>query len=135
MKKLNITIEEQPVAQKRHRHSRFHTYDPSSIDKERIRFLIKKQCSGFYTEGPVCMFITFKIQRPKSHFRTGKNKHKLKKSAPLFKTTKPDIDNHIKLYMDCLGDIWKDDCQVINISASKQWVNDSPCTQITIYKV
>ena len=31
--------------------------------------------------------------------------------------------------------IWDDDSQVINLSASKQYVNDNPATEITIYKI
>ena len=50
---------------------------------------------------------------------------------------KPDIDNYIKLYLDVITalKIWDDDSQVINLSASKQYVNDNPATEITIYKI
>ncbi len=137
MKKLNLIVEEQPVAQKRHRHHKFGVYDPSSKDKIRIKSMLLSQVRKFYTDKPVSVIIAFKIQRPKSHFRTGKYSHLLKKKVPLFHTKKPDIDNYIKLYLDVLTTlkIWDDDSQVINLSASKQYVNDNPATEITIYKI
>ena len=137
MNKIHFKIEENPVAQKRHRHSRFVVYDPISNDKTRIKNLIIKQCKDFYTDGPVSMIIDFNIQRPKSHFGTGKNSKIVKAKAPTLHIQKPDIDNYIKLYCDVLTNcgIWKDDSQIINISASKHWVDNNPCTKITVFKL
>tara|TARA_R100000808_G_scaffold6416_1_gene19076 strand:- start:181 stop:600 length:420 start_codon:yes stop_codon:yes gene_type:complete len=139
MKKLNLIVEEQPVAQKRHRHHKFGVYDPSSKDKIRIKSMLLNQVRKFYTDKPVSVIIAFKIQRPKSHFRTGKYSHLLKKKVPLFPTSKStkDLDNLVKIYLDILTllKVWDDDSQVINLSASKQYVNDNPATEITIYKI
>ena len=140
MKQLKLTIEGNPVAQKRHRHHRWGVYDPSGTDKQKIVKTISKQSINllykkFYTEKPVYIQIYFHIQRPKSHFRTGKNSKLLKKSSPLFHIQKPDIDNYIKLYMDCLKNIWKDDSQVIKITSSKDWVEKNPFTEISVYEV
>lgn len=42
------------------------------------------------------------------------------------KTTKPDIDNYIKLYLDAANDagIWHDDAQVVEILAQKVYAPD-----------
>ena len=135
MKQLKLTIEGNPVAQKRHRHHRWGVYDPSGTDKQKIIKQMSNQYKKFYTEKPVYIQMYFHIQRPKSHFRTGKNSKLLKKSSPLFKTTTPDLDNYIKLYMDCLKNIWKDDSQVIKITSSKDWVEKNPFTEISVYEV
>jgi len=64
-------------------------------------------------EGPVMLNFVAYFKRPKSHYGTGKNSHKLKKTAPFYHTNKPDKDNVEKLIGDALnGYIWKDDCQV-----------------------
>ena len=135
MKKLNLVINQHPIPQKRHRHSKWGTYDPNSKDKVIVKNIIKTQSKGFYTEKPVSVMMDFKILRPKSHYRTGKNSHLLKKNSPLFHTQRGDIDNYIKFYLDSMCDIWKDDCQVINISASKRWVESDPATEIIVYKI
>ena len=54
-------------------------------------------------EGSIRIYLTFYMPRPKSHFRTGKFKNQLKDNAPVFHTNTPDIDNLIKLMLDCLN--------------------------------
>ena len=137
MKKIHLCVKEQPVYQKRHRHFNNRVYDPSSKDKLRVKALLFKHVKKFFTDKPAAVIINFKIQRPKSHYRTGKNSHLLKKNAPVFHTKKPDIDNFVKFYLDVLTalKVWNDDSQVINLSASKQYTEKDPRTEITIYKI
>jgi len=78
------------------------------------------------------MQLEFYIGRPKSHFGTGKNSHILKESSPLHKTSRPDLDNYIKLVFDALNKVYYlDDSQITNIIATKQY-SDHPRTIVRI---
>jgi Holliday junction resolvase RusA-like endonuclease len=45
-----------------------------------------------------------------------------------YKTTRPDTDNVVKLFKDCMTSVgfWKDDAQVASEVTEKLWVNGSP---------
>ena len=108
-------------SQKRHRHSRWGTYDPSSKDKKKVVSSIVSQYLEKPIDNAIYLEINFYLQRPKSHW----NKYSLKSTAPKYKTTKPDIDNHIKFYMDCMSGIcYKDDNQIISLVSSKNWCDE-----------
>ena len=69
--------------------------------------------------------MVFSMPRPKSHYRTGKYSHLLKKNAPMQCITKPDIDNLVKFYLDAMtGSFWRDDAYVCTIEASKIYSKD-----------
>lgn len=53
---------------------------------------------------------------------------------PVYKPTRPDLDNIQKLLMDCMTDLkfWKDDSQVASMIVEKFWVNDLPGIYIRI---
>lgn len=69
---------------------------------------------------PVSINLTFFWPRPKSHYRTGKNSHVLKDSAPKKCTTKPDLTKMLRAVEDALtGVIWKDDSQVVMFNCQK----------------
>jgi len=73
--------------------------------------------------GPVRLGITFYLQRPKAHYRTGKNKHLLKDSAPSFPIVMPDLTKMLRAAEDALkGVIWKDDSQVIAQETYKAYI-------------
>ena len=134
MKKAKFTIPGKPVPQKRHRMGRGFSYDPSAPDKKRVRTeIIFQNRKKNIHKGDVSMFITFHMQRPKSHYRTGKFKEFLKKGSPYKHTSKPDIDNLIKFIMDCCsGILYKDDNQVVNITANKQYADNETRTEFYI---
>ena len=47
-----------------------------------------------------------------------KGRHKDKEP----KTTKPDIDNMVKLMLDCMtGTFWQDDRQIVKLTIEKRW--------------
>ncbi len=73
--------------------------------------------------GAVHVSLMFALQRPKSHFGTGRNSRRLKKSTPVDHMQTPDIDNLAKLILDCLTRLryWHDDAQVIKLEVSKRW--------------
>ena len=63
---------------------------------------------------PIRLCLTFLLERPKSHFGTGRNAGVLKDSAPPFPTTKPDLTKIVRAIEDALTKvIWKDDSRVM----------------------
>lgn len=63
------------------------------------------------SEGPVEVSLVFHVERPKTTKLWG---------------PKPDIDNYAKSVLDAFNDsgvVWKDDCQVVRLVASKQWAD------------
>lgn len=77
--------------------------------------------------GPVALFITVYLPRPKSHFYSGKKRGgELREGAPIYCAKKPDVDNYAKAIMDALTDsgvIWMDDAQVCFLQTTKQYAN------------
>lgn len=70
--------------------------------------------------GPLKIALTFNMPRPKNHFGTGKKADALKDSAPLYHTSKPDLDKLIRCVKDALtGVVWNDDSQVCIVNAMK----------------
>ena len=99
-------------------------YDPGTA--EGWKSCVAHAASGFVERGtcfagPVAMYVCFIIARPKSHYRTGKNAHMLRGSAPVYPTGKPDVDNYAKAVMDALTTLglWRDDAQVCKLVAQK----------------
>ena len=121
------------IAQKRHRYARGFVYDPSSKDKKIAIQQIKEQFTGEpYTDALKIKFV-FHIKRPKAHFRTGKYSNELKKTAPVQHTKRPDVDNYVKFYMDCMNKlVYLDDSQVIEIYAKKEYDDKESYTEIII---
>lgn len=76
-----------------------------------LKLFISK-ASPVYFEGPVEVLIVFTFVRPKSV--------SVKKRP--FHTVKPDLDNLCKTVFDAAtGILWRDDTQVVNLQASKQY--------------
>ena len=121
------------IAQKRHRFARGFVYDPSSKDKKIAILQIKKQFTGEpYTDALKIKFV-FHIKGPKAHFRTGKYANELKKTAPVYHIKRPDVDNYVKFYMDCMNKlVYLDDSQVIELRATKEYDDKESYTEIII---
>ena len=64
--------------------------------------------------GPIALDLEFYFERPKAHYRTGRNAGVLREDAPYWHTSKPDRDNLEKAVMDALTTLgfFKDDAQV-----------------------
>lgn len=76
-------------------------------------------------KGPVKLSITFVVPRPKSHFGTGRNSHKLKPSAPPYPTTKPDLTKLVRAVEDAMKRMaWFDDSQVVVQDVRKVYGDD-----------
>ncbi len=74
------------------------------------------------TDQPMVIRIVFRFRRPQSHFRTGKNAHLLRDSAPFRHTQRPDADKLLRSVLDALtGVVFVDDSQVISVAVGKEW--------------
>jgi len=86
---------------------------------------------GVLLDGAIECHMIFFRERPKSHYRTGKNSHILRDDAPKYPTTKPDCTKLCRAAEDALtGVIWTDDARVINQLNAKRY--GQPGVRITI---
>ena len=125
-----------PKALKRHRTFRkgdfTGSYDPSKGDKADFLALASKYAPEKPYDCPLHVKMTFCFNRPKAHYRTGKNSHLLKDNAPHYHIKKPDLDNLEKFVADSLNGIfWKDDSIICSVSKEKIY-GDSPYIEIAI---
>ena len=57
----------------------------------------------------------------------------MKKTAPVYHTKRPDVDNFVEFYMDCMNKlVYLDDSQVIELSATKEYDDKESYTEIII---
>ncbi len=107
-------------------------YDPSSGDKKATKKEMVLYAPKKPIKGDVFIQIVFGMPYPKKWFRTGKYNGILKNNAPLFHSNKPDIDNMVKFYLDCMsGIIYNDDKQVVWLTTYKKY-SITPSTKIKI---
>jgi Holliday junction resolvase RusA-like endonuclease len=113
------TIQFEPVSLKRHRH-RLHggTYDPSK--KEKDDFVKAVETLPEKMTKPIKCILNFYCKRPKTHYKSGKNSHILKDTAPKYNTNNKDLDNMVKFVLDALNDkLYTDDSLIFEITCSK----------------
>lgn len=137
----NFTVPGNPIALKRHRHFTtkkgfIKTYDPNSEDKNTFLW---KAISENKPKKPINKAISldlfFMVQRPKSHYRTGKYSHLLKEKVPIYCDKNFDLDNLVKFFCDALnGVFWKDDILITHLYTSKIY-SETPCTKVIIKEI
>ncbi len=122
--KYEKIINFEPVSLKRHRHRlKGGTYDPSKKDKDNFIKTIDDLPEEKMNK-PIKCTLHFFCKRPKNHFKTGKNSHILKDSAPKYNTNNKDLDNMVKFVLDALNDkLYVDDCLIVEISCIKTYIN------------
>lgn len=77
--------------------------------------------------GPVVVGCAFYIPRPKYHYRTGRFAELLRPDAPLYCTTKPDVDKLLRAILDALtGVCYTDDSQVVGIGPTTKLYANGP---------
>ncbi len=76
-------------------------------------------------DGPLTLYVIFYFDRPKSHYRTGRNAHLLRDAAPAYPQGAPDLSKLIRSTEDALTDsgVWKDDSRVVEVRARKRYVS------------
>ena len=76
--------------------------------------------------GPVSVSVTFWFPRPKSHYRTGRNAHLLRLTAPAYPTSlgQGDIDKLLRSSFDAIvaAGVIADDKLVAEVRAAKRWL-------------
>jgi Holliday junction resolvase RusA-like endonuclease len=110
-------------------------YDPGTATawKKKVAVAAKKhieiiKLSGAEFEkinGPVSLFLAFNLPRPQAHYRAN---GELKTTAPVWHTSRPDLDNMAKAIMDAITDygcVWRDDSQVCSIMKTKKYVSNN----------
>jgi Holliday junction resolvase RusA-like endonuclease len=118
---LSIEIPGQPVPKHRPRIVKGWRMinDPRSTEHEELirRYVIAEKRRVSLCEGPVSLSVEFFLAPPASW--SGKKKQQAYDGI-IRPTSRPDLDNYIKMVMDALnGIVWKDDAQVVSIEASK----------------
>lgn len=101
-------------------------YTPPETRKAEDEFLKEaiKYKPGEPIEGPIAIDIKFYKAPPK----------KMPKGRTGW-TTKPDLDNLVKLVIDALNKVFfKDDRQIVEITATKEY-DDNPRTEFEIRKI
>jgi Holliday junction resolvase RusA-like endonuclease len=130
---MKIIVRGNPLTWKRPGFRRFgKTYDQQRHEKNQWI----KEALPQITEklrGQVSVAVKFYLKRPRSHYGTGRNSLILKKLAPDRPTVKRnDIDNMVKILLDCLNDhAYHDDGQVVELTASKHY-SLNPRTEIEV---
>lgn len=77
--------------------------------------------------GPVVISAQFWLPRPRSHYGVGHNSGRLRPSAPLLPTAKPDLSNLIKIVEDALNSLlWVDDAHIVCISGLHKHYAEQP---------
>ena len=139
-RRLQWFVKMKPEAQKRHRHTKSgRTYDPSAPLKAKFRKESLRLCPAIEAVDThaMSMRLVFRCSRPQSHYTT-KARVKLSSRAPVRHVFKCDIDNYIKFVMDALsGTFYKDDAQIFDISARKEWVEEGEqgaCVELVSYE-
>ena len=133
MTSITFFVEGEPKAQPRPRAfaRRFgdkwqaRVYDPGTAEgwKSAIAVAAKPHIPATPIARPISLTLRFHIARPKSHYRSGRNRDQLKADTTFGHCSKPDLDNLEKAVMDALSVLgfWSDDSHVCNKSSSKAW--------------
>ena len=128
---MKIILPGEPISQARMRHrstgSFVLTYDPNAKEKKEVRHFLQKHATSFF-KFPRISFI-FEMPIPKS---LPKKTIKLYQSTTVKHTKKPDIDNLIKFYLDCLDGIFFEGDQHVSLGPSYKVYSNNPQTIIVI---
>lgn len=91
-------------------------------------------------DGDLAVRATFYFDRPRAHYRTGRNAHLLRDGAPAYPRRVGDIDKLLRALLDAITDsgAWLDDAQVTHIRAAKRWTDPlgpmpSPGVVVEVY--
>ncbi|MGI0068542.1 MAG: RusA family crossover junction endodeoxyribonuclease [Thermoplasmata archaeon] len=92
-----------------------------SVWRRLVADTAQRYAPGEVWRGPVRLTLRFYVDRPKSeptHAGRGKDRHPIK----TWPDRRPDLDKLVRAAMDSLtGVIFRDDSQVIDLRATKEW--------------
>ena len=82
-------------------------------------------------DGPLAAAVVFTFARPKGHYRTGRNAHLLRDTAPARPTVYPDLSKILRSTEDALtGVIWADDARMVECRRLAKHYAGSPATDV-----
>ncbi|HHT9145675.1 MAG TPA: RusA family crossover junction endodeoxyribonuclease [Candidatus Wunengus sp. YC61] len=141
MPEILMTIPGKPIGKARPRFFRrgkfVGTYNCQETEEGRFKWELLRQIlphrkseAPLADKGiPVKLYLTFFMPIPES---ISKKKRELYIECSVPHTKTPDLDNLVKFVKDCAtGLLWKDDSQVISLTASKSY-HPSPATEIRV---
>jgi Holliday junction resolvase RusA-like endonuclease len=133
---MKFTVYGDPAPLSRHMLARGRMYNPSSNLQKEFLKACQIHMPTLPPEGAMEAYMVFYFRRPKNHYYTGKNSHKLKSDSPSRHHIRRDLDNLVKFVLDALNGIaYKDDGQVASIKTHKFFTNLEPRTEITIREI
>jgi len=82
-------------------------------------------------DGPLVVSMVFTFPRPKGHWRTGRNAHLLRDSAPTRPATIPDLSKLVRSTEDALTQVvWTDDARVVGYVRLGKWYAGSTAPDV-----
>lgn len=116
-------------------HDRVKSWRQAVIDE--VRSIKPHLAVALPFAGPVEIEMTFDLARPKSHYRTGRNAHLLRDSAPPYPSGTPDLSKLARATEDALTEVglWADDALVVRYALlQKRWAETGtlPGADITV---
>jgi Holliday junction resolvase RusA-like endonuclease len=115
-------------------------YDPQGNKKKAFQWLLLAEIRKgtwnplyFPHNGAIMLGLNFYLPLPKSWSKAKRTRFKADPgNAEFYCTTKPDLDNLEKFFLDCANKIlYNDDCQVVRCFSGKQW-SLTPCTEVSV---
>ena len=112
-----------------------HNYDPSYRVKRDISRIIGALAPVPPWRGPIRVDRYYYFPYLRGHYGTGRNAGNVKVTAPIWKGTRPDVDNFDKLLFDVISGLFiKDDGQIAAGIQIKQY-SEVPRTEVYISKL
>ena len=86
---------------------------------------VREDWEGFQFAGPIQVRFTFWFRRPKGHYGTGRNAGQVKRTAPRWRASAPDIDKLCRAVADALtiSGLILDDRLIVSMEAEKRYGN------------
>ena len=138
MKIISVDVVGVPVAQgslKRTAFGVIHSNDKQlKAWRDSVMFeLINKKPNDWDVDAAFSVSCEFRFMRPKSHYGT---KGTLRPAAPIYKTTKTDVDKNLRAVFDSIeqSGLARNDSQIVHAVCSKRYceTGESPGASITL---
>jgi len=93
----------------------------NQVAEAAARFAHAQRVDGLLA-GPLALEVTFTLARPVGHYGSGRNRHRLRPTAPDYPAVRPDVTKLLRGVEDALtGVLWRDDAQIVTQTASKRY--------------
>lgn len=95
----------------------------------------RRAFAGPKLTGPLEVWATFVVPRPRDHLGTGRNADAVKAKAPRHPTKKPDLTKLWRAFEDALtGVVWVDDAQIVSQRVTKAY-GETPGVRVAVFRV